>query len=373
MGADARRGDRDRARDRSPPPARDARSCRSFGDGRPVDRRAHQRMTETHPRAELDQARGLGRRRRVGPDAEPLGRPPQQRRSPTGSAAATRAAARVSAGSGSNLAAGSSPRSGSPAAARRAARIRPPAPPASTRAATPAAPADCRASRRRSGRAPARPAARDRRGEQRARITVTSDPRPPAPASPANSSFVARPHAPRTPDPTDSASRRRATNASACAETRSSHCASSTRQTSGCFLGHLRQQAEHRQPDEEAIRRLARPQAERRAKRIALRTRQLLQPVQHRRAQLLQRRRTRAPSRTRPRRVARRGILPRAPTGIPASAVFPNPASPRSTSTALCPACMASRSRSSSTAFGTPAAQHRSTRSEQAKNHWRPG
>ena len=54
------------------------------------------------------------------------------------------------------------------------------------------------------------------------------------------------------------------------------------------FLGHLGQQAEHRQPDEEAVRRLPRPQAKRRAKRIALRTRQLLQPVQHRRAQLLQ-------------------------------------------------------------------------------------
>src|SRR6476469_5602308 len=46
--------------------------------GRPVCRRAHERMTETHPRAELDVPRGLSRRRRVGADPEPLRRAPQQ-------------------------------------------------------------------------------------------------------------------------------------------------------------------------------------------------------------------------------------------------------------------------------------------------------
>ena len=35
-------------------------------------------MTETHPRTELDEPRGLGRRCRVGPDSEPLDRSPQQ-------------------------------------------------------------------------------------------------------------------------------------------------------------------------------------------------------------------------------------------------------------------------------------------------------
>jgi hypothetical protein len=37
-------------------------------------------MTEPHPHTELDQLRRLGRRGGVRPDAEPLGRPPQQRR-----------------------------------------------------------------------------------------------------------------------------------------------------------------------------------------------------------------------------------------------------------------------------------------------------
>jgi hypothetical protein len=46
--------------------------------GRAVGRRAHQRMTETHPRTELDEPRGLGRPCRVGPDPKPLDRSPQQ-------------------------------------------------------------------------------------------------------------------------------------------------------------------------------------------------------------------------------------------------------------------------------------------------------
>ena len=54
--------------------------------------------------------------------------------------------------------------------------------------------------------------------------------------------------------PTDSASRRRPTNAKTCAEARSSHCWSSTTQTSGCSPGYLRQQAQHGQADQEALR-----------------------------------------------------------------------------------------------------------------------
>jgi hypothetical protein len=51
-----------------------------LGDGRgPVGGRAHQRMPAPHPRADLTQARRLGRPRRLWPDAEQLGRPPQQR------------------------------------------------------------------------------------------------------------------------------------------------------------------------------------------------------------------------------------------------------------------------------------------------------
>ena len=85
-----------------------------------------------------------------------------------------------------------------------------------------------------------------------------------------------------------SASRRRATNASVCAEARSSHCASSTRHTSGSLLGRVGQQAQDRQGDEEAVRGGAVLQPERRPQRIALRAGQSVEPVEHRRAQLVQ-------------------------------------------------------------------------------------
>ena len=48
--------------------------------GSPVGSRAHQRMPEPHPHADLDQPRRDRGSRRVGPDAEQLGRAPQQRR-----------------------------------------------------------------------------------------------------------------------------------------------------------------------------------------------------------------------------------------------------------------------------------------------------
>ena len=52
----------------------------SFGCGRgPVRGRTDERMTEPYARADLDQACRLGRFRRLGPEAEPLGRAPQQR------------------------------------------------------------------------------------------------------------------------------------------------------------------------------------------------------------------------------------------------------------------------------------------------------
>ena len=52
----------------------------SLGCGRgPVGGRTDERMTEPHARADLDQACRLGRSRRLGPDAELLGRAPQQR------------------------------------------------------------------------------------------------------------------------------------------------------------------------------------------------------------------------------------------------------------------------------------------------------
>ena len=126
---------------------------------RPVDRRAHERMTKPHPRAELEQTRLGRRRRRLGADPEPLGRAPQQHR----------LADRLGRRDQQQPLRLRRERLEPPPEAlldptrQSAARPACPNPPASSaasaRAAAPAAPADCRASRRRSGRAPARPAA----------------------------------------------------------------------------------------------------------------------------------------------------------------------------------------------------------------------
>ena len=85
----------------------------------------------------------------------------------------------------------------------------------------------------------------------------------------------ARPPAPRVAkiSATDSAYRRRATNASVSRDARSSHCASSTRQTSGRSAATSDSSAEHGQPEQEPVRRLAGAQPERgaRARRAAAR------------------------------------------------------------------------------------------------------
>ena len=47
-----------------------------------LHRRTHERMSEAHLRAEIDESRGGGRRGRVRPDAELRGRPPHQHRIP---------------------------------------------------------------------------------------------------------------------------------------------------------------------------------------------------------------------------------------------------------------------------------------------------
>jgi hypothetical protein len=54
------------------------------------------------------------------------------------------------------------------------------------------------------------------------------------------------------------------------------------------FLGRVGQEAQGRQPDHEPIRRRPGAEAERRAQRVALRARQVLQPSQDRRAQRVQ-------------------------------------------------------------------------------------
>ena len=192
-------------------------------------------MPEPHARAELDQPRGLGRSPPPRADPEPLGGAPQQRhvahrlgrRRSAAAAACRREAPRPRAGSPA--------RCGSPAAARRAARTRPRAPPA----VKPARQLEQRervaarlgedpvahARVERPGHRP-RPAARGRR--RRGSPSTRSS------GSPVELVLaVGLAHA-RTPTPTRSANSRRATNASVCADTRSSHCASSTMHTSGC-------------------------------------------------------------------------------------------------------------------------------------------
>ena len=105
----------------------------------------------------------------------------------------------------------------------------------------------------------------------RSRTRGSSGPVAPRPAAPAR-------HRPRSPStsssgsparsslgsraantsPTGSASSRRATNPSACAEARSSHCSSSITQTSGSSPGRPGQQAQHRQAHQKPVRQPAR-------------------------------------------------------------------------------------------------------------------
>ena len=227
-------------------------SCRSSRRRRPVDGRAHQRMAEAHARAELDQARGLRQARSA---SAPMPSRSAARQSsvasPTGSAAAISSSRCVSAGSASSrrrklcsMRLGQRPR-------RREARTRPPAPPAS-------APRQLEQRERVAAGLGDDPVAdplvqraRYARREQLARIAVREPLDDAAPASPSSTTVSVGSRTAKT-IATRSASRRRATNASACAEARSSHCASSTRHRQRPRLGRLGQQAEHGEADEEA-------------------------------------------------------------------------------------------------------------------------
>ena len=128
----------------------------------------------------------------------------------------------------------------------------------------------------------------DRRVQQRAGVAVAESGRPRAPEA----RRARRPrsaHAPRTPAPTGSARSRRATNASVCAGRPVEPLRVVDDADERLLLGRLGQQAEHRQPDEEAIRRRRRRSGRTPClQRVALRARQSLQPVEHRRAELMQ-------------------------------------------------------------------------------------
>ncbi len=113
---------------------------------------------------------------------------------------------------------------------RRGFRTRRPALPASGRAGFRAAPAGCLGSRRRSDRAPGCPSGRRSAESSSSRASATGRPVTSSSVRPASSSPGTR--TPKTM-PTDSAPRRRATNARAFAEALSTHCWSSIRHSSG--------------------------------------------------------------------------------------------------------------------------------------------
>ena len=101
----------------------------------------------------------------------------------------------------------------------------------------------------------------------------------------------------------------------------------------GLVVGGGGHQAQHRQPDQETVRRRSDAAAEGDVQRLALRFGQFIEvdPAAVRTAAAA--RRTRAPCRTPRRPPGRSGIRTPALTMYPSSAVLPTPASPRSTST----------------------------------------
>ena len=258
----------------------------ALGHGRrPVHRRAHQRMAEAHAGAERDQLRHLGRRRRLGRDPEPLGRAPEQghvadRLGRRGQQEPPRVGReRLEAAPEAPL---DPPRQ---RVAGRAARTLPPARQASGRGAAPATRADCLRLADDPVPDPLVEHARQRGGEQGARVAVREpldgELRQAGERIPGWGSRTANTIAIR------SASRRRATNASACAEPRSSHCASSTRHTSGRSSA----ASARRLSTARATKKWSgwrRPQPEGDEQSILLRAGHPLEPVEHGRAELVQ-------------------------------------------------------------------------------------
>ena len=131
--------------------------------------------------------------------------------------------------------------------------------------------------------------------------------------------------------PTGSASRRRATKASVSADAWSSHCASSTTHSSGCSSAASESRLSTARPTRNRSGAAPGAQPEHDLERLALRRREPLEPVEQRRAQLMQARRRPAPSRTPPRPPARRsGPAPTRPgtRAAPSSRCRPRRAGP---------------------------------------------
>ena len=224
--------------------------------GRPVDRRADQRMPEPHPAAELHQARLHRRLRRRGAD-RPAARPPATPAPGRRTGRRPRAAAAAGSGpAGRPAAGGSSPRCGRPAAPRRAARTRRPAPPAS----------DPRGSSSSASGLPPRlgddlvadPRVErpgQHRGQQRPRVGL---------GQPLDHQFrqppqvAARGPGARTPGRPNRRASRRATNASTCAEALIQPLRVVDHADQRLLRGRLREQAQHGQADQEPVRAPAR-------------------------------------------------------------------------------------------------------------------
>ena len=109
-------------------------------------------------------------------------------------------------------------------------------------------PAGCRESRRGSDRAPAYRAVQSAQNPAALARLPPAAPRPSAPPTPPARCSGTR--AAKTM-PTDSATKRRATNPRTCAEARSSHCSSSTKHTRGCSSATSDSRLSTAQPDQE--------------------------------------------------------------------------------------------------------------------------
>ena len=180
--------------------------------------------------------------------------------------------------------------------------------------------------------------------------------------------------APRRSSPMRSASSRRATKESACAEARSSHCASSTRHTSGCSSAASASRVSVASATRNGSGAPPSLQAERDPQRLGLRRRQATpgRPAAARRAGAGPANGSSISDCTPPVRATRQ------PSAFPAtyssSADLPTPASPRSTSTALWPAAHLPQLPIEGLALARAAVQdHQRHRPRDGARHDRPG
>jgi hypothetical protein len=241
-------------------------------------------MTKTHPGAELDQARlgqGPGRH---GTDSEPPGCPPQQHGSPVGSAAASSSSRRVSAGNASirrrklsSIAPAAGPRPGSPNPPASSAGVHP-------RGSSNSASGLPRASATIWSRTCTSSGAASTESSS-ARIGVPQAPEDQL-RQPRQLTFqdTAPEHQADRLHPQAARNKREDLRRGAIEPLRVIDQANQRP-----FLCHLRQQAQNGQTDQEPVRYRPGTDGESGPQGIALRDRESLQAIQHRRAQLVQR------------------------------------------------------------------------------------